>query len=136
MPHVVPLMQNNRALQYFHHDNARPYAAIPTQLYLDNAQVEVLKWPAKSPDMSPIEHLWDELGRRVYGHNVTSKAEFEDTLIAEYNQGWSKVPSNRPMACKNCPWPVNFKIHRTPTIIWHMKRPSWRRPNARYQHEF
>ena len=57
MPHVVPLMQNNRALQYFQHDNARPHAATTTQLYLDNAQVEVLKWPAKSPDMSPIEHL-------------------------------------------------------------------------------
>ena len=35
----VPLMQNNSALQYFHHDNARPYAAIPPQLYLDHAQV-------------------------------------------------------------------------------------------------
>ena len=57
---------------------------IPTQLYLDNAQVEVLKWSVKS-HMFPIEHLWDELGRRVYGHNVTSKVELEDALIAEYN---------------------------------------------------
>ena len=73
MPYAVPLMQNNSALQYFHQDNARPYAAIPTQLYLDNAQVEVLKWPAKSHDMFPIEHLWDDLGRRVYGHNFKAR---------------------------------------------------------------
>ena len=81
----MPLMQNNSALQYFQHDNARPHAAIPTQLYLDNAQVKVLKWQAKSPDMSPIEDIWEELGQRVYVYNVTSKAELEDVLIAEYN---------------------------------------------------
>ena len=54
-------------------------------MYFDNAQVVVLKWPAKSPDMSPIEHLRDELECRVYGHNVTGKAELEDVLIVEYN---------------------------------------------------
>ena len=37
--------------------------------------MEVLKWAAKSPDMSPIEHLWDALGRCEYGHNVISKAD-------------------------------------------------------------
>ena len=31
--------------------------------------------------------------------------------VSRPEQGWSKVPSNRPMACKNCPWPVDFKTH-------------------------
>ena len=27
--------------------------------------VEVLDWTSRSPDPNPIEHIWDELGRRV-----------------------------------------------------------------------
>ena len=27
--------------------------------------VEVLDWPSHSPDLDPIEHIWDELGRFV-----------------------------------------------------------------------
>ncbi|GFW20304.1 RNase H domain-containing protein [Trichonephila clavipes] len=52
----------------FQQDNARPHTARVSQDCLRT--VTTLPWPARSPDLSPIEHIWDHLGRRV-GHPMS-----------------------------------------------------------------
>lgn len=46
-------------------DNATPHSAHRTQRLLATEQVEVMGWPPMSPDMNPIEHVWDYIGRQI-----------------------------------------------------------------------
>ena len=47
------------------HDNARPHVARICRQSLNRNNVKVLPWPAVSPDMNPIEHIWDYIGRKI-----------------------------------------------------------------------
>src|SRR5215467_289011 len=42
-------------------------------------------WPAMSPDMNPIEHVWDILDRRVRKRKVQTIAALRNALQEEWN---------------------------------------------------
>ena len=62
-PVAVPLVQQHQMT--FQHDNAHPHVARVCQDFLANNNIVPLDWPPYSPNLSPIELLWDELDRRV-----------------------------------------------------------------------
>jgi len=61
----VPLLRRHQNPFTFLQDNARPHTARLTQYFLAINQVNVMSFPARSPDLNPIKHVWDALGRRV-----------------------------------------------------------------------
>ena len=79
-PVVVPYLQRHN-VWIFQNYNARPHTAKHTQNILRIHNVHVLQWPARSPNLSPIEHLWDHLGRQVRErHDVNNIRDLERSL--------------------------------------------------------
>ena len=89
-PVVVPFLQNHADVTLYQQDNARPHSARLTTDFLGQNNVQVLPWPAFSPDLSPIEHLWDQLGCRVFDgrHNIHNRQQLIQTL----NREWEAIP--------------------------------------------
>ncbi|GFT82750.1 transposable element Tcb2 transposase [Trichonephila clavipes] len=88
-PHAWPLMQRLPGA-IFQQDNARPHTARLSQDCLRT--VSTLPWPAQSPDLSPIEPIWNHLGRRL-GHS-TSLNEIEAMLQQIWNEMSQDITQN------------------------------------------
>ncbi|GFW16348.1 transposable element Tcb1 transposase [Trichonephila clavipes] len=52
----------------FMDDNARPQRASIVDECLQSEDITRMDWTAYSPDLNPIEHVWDMLGRRIAAH--------------------------------------------------------------------
>ncbi|GFW21672.1 DDE_3 domain-containing protein [Trichonephila clavipes] len=61
-PHVGPFL-NGLPGAIFQQDNARLHTARVAQDFLRHFQT--LPWPARFPDLSPVEHVWDQLKRQM-----------------------------------------------------------------------
>ena len=82
---AVPFLQRHEPAILIH-DNARPHVARICRQFLNRDNVNVLPWPAVSPDMNPIEHILDYLGRKVRARgNVHNLRDLENALIQEWN---------------------------------------------------
>jgi hypothetical protein len=61
-----------------------------TRNFLQEREIQVMEWPALSPDLNPIEHVWDQLDRRVHKRRnpPLTIQELTQALIEE----WESIP--------------------------------------------
>jgi transposase len=89
-PVVVPHFDNHplATRPVYMDDNARPYHSRAVTAYLQSEAVTSVSWPAMSPDLNPIEHIWDMLGRRIQARQppVQNIRQLEAALHREWQQ--------------------------------------------------
>ena len=87
-PVVVPFVRQHNVI--FQQDNARCHVARRAMDYLRQNNVDTLPWPPYSPDLSPIEHVWDMLDRRI-----RTRPNPPETLPALHQallEEWQNIP--------------------------------------------
>lgn len=78
----------------FQQDNASCHTAETTKKWFKDHGIAVMKWPAQSPDLNPIEHLWDNLKRKV---RELPPAKNLDELWDRVQDAWNSIS---PDECK------------------------------------
>ena len=77
----------------FQDDNARPHRGRIALNFLEQNGVETLEWPALSPDMSPIEHLWDVMEREIR-KQITPNTTLQE-LRPLLQCAWQQIPQHQ-----------------------------------------
>jgi hypothetical protein len=71
-------------------DNARPHRVRVVQDYLERESIECMNSPPRSPDLNPIEHMWNELQVRISARLLQPRTTQE--LGAMLVQKWAVIP--------------------------------------------
>ncbi|CAH2012274.1 unnamed protein product [Acanthoscelides obtectus] len=96
--HLLPYL-DTLANPTFQQDNARPHVARVTIDFFQHNDGTLLPWPPRSPDLSPIEHVWDMMGRRLL--NLQRPSQTLEALREELVLAWNEIPQediDHPMA--------------------------------------
>jgi hypothetical protein len=65
------------------HDNDKKFKSLLVQQWLFNNGVDVLDFPPYSPDLNPIENLWQTLARAVEDHQCNTVPSLQDAVAEE-----------------------------------------------------
>lgn len=73
----------------FQQDNDKKHTSAVVQRWLRENNVPVLDWPSQSPDLNPIEHLWNEVDRQL--RKLPTKISSKEVLWECIEEVWNNI---------------------------------------------
>ena len=74
----------------FQQDNDPKYMSRLAKSYLESNVPEVIDWPSNSPDLNPVENLWNQVKRNVEKRNPKNLGQLESLMGEE----WDLIPDD------------------------------------------
>ncbi|GFV83337.1 transposable element Tcb2 transposase [Trichonephila clavipes] len=88
--HMCVFFRGAMGLQFlFMDDNAPCHRTVAAEQLLESEDIERMDWPARSPDLNPIEHVWDFLGSAW--HSTLPPVTIRELRLALQDE-WAAMP--------------------------------------------
>lgn len=88
---MLPYAEYEMPLRWiFQHDNDPKHSSRVVKSWLAQNDVAVMQWPPQSPDLNPIENLWEIVNQRINRENCTNT----NILYNRLEEAWKSIPQH------------------------------------------
>ena len=97
--HMLPSLEESGLSEeemIFQQDNDPKHTSKKAKKWMKSNKITLLDWPAQSPDLSPIEHQWVHLKRKLDEHPTAPKGVWK--VWNRVAEEWNNIP---PEVCQN-----------------------------------
>lgn len=93
---LIPFWDTLNDGKVFMQDSAPPHTAQYTKAWLNENEILSMDWPAQSPDLNPIENIWQQLKTALEKRSPRAKTKAD--LLVALQEEWAKLAEKDALA--------------------------------------